>query len=203
LSGALPAAPAAERNKEPILQVLLPLLPAGGTVLEIASGTGQHVAHFAAATPHLDWRPSDPDPHSIELIAARLAAGALRNVRAPLLLDVHEEPWPGAAQCDFLVCINMLHIAPWSATAALFRGAQRHLRCAGAGAGSLLTYGPYMENGAHTAPSNAAFDQSLRARNPAWGVRDVGAVAAVAREAGFQLAHIERMPANNLCLIWY
>ena len=200
MSGVLPAAPAAERNKEPILQVLLPLLPASGCVLEIASGTGQHVVHFAAATPHLNWQPSDPDPQSIELIAARRATVALGNLRAPLLLDVQEDPWPDAAHCDFLVCINMIHIAPWSATTALFQGAQRHLR--NVGAGGLLTYGPYMEDGAHTAPSNAAFDQSLRARNPQWGVRDLGAVAAVARQAGFQLAQIERMPANNLCVVW-
>jgi SAM-dependent methyltransferase len=200
LNDALPAAPAAERNKEPILQVLLPLLPASGTVLEIASGTGQHVAHFAAATPHLSWQPSDPEPHSVAMIAARLAAGALRNVRAPLLLDVHEDPWPAAAHCDFLVCINMIHIAPWSATAALFHGARRHLRRAGACC--LLTYGPYMEGGAASAPSNAAFDRSLRERNPDWGVRDLDAVAAVALQAGFRLAAIERMPANNLCVVW-
>jgi SAM-dependent methyltransferase len=191
---------AAERNKEPILQVLRGVLPDRGVVLEIASGTGQHVLHFAAATPRLEWQPSDADPANVAAIGERLAAAPLTNVRPALQLDVHDEPWPLAATYEFIVCINMIHIAPWSATAALFRGAQRQLRAAGAR--SMLLYGPYMEAGRHTAASNAAFDQSLRARDSRWGVRNLDEVAEVAGRFGFRLQAIERMPANNLCVIW-
>lgn len=191
---------AAERNKEPILQVLRGVLPERGVVLEIASGTGQHVLHFAAATPTLAWQPSDADPANVAAIGQRLAAAPLTNVRPALQFDVHDEPWPLAETYEFIVCINMIHIAPWSATAALFRGAQRQLR--GAGARSMLLYGPYMEAGRHTAASNAAFDQSLRARDSRWGVRNLDEVAEVAGRFGFALQAIERMPANNLCVIW-
>lgn len=198
----LPASPAAERNKEPILTVLRGVLPSAGTVLEIASGAGQHVVHFAAATPRLVWQPSDADAMQRRILAARIAASGLDNVRAPLALDVHDDEWIGSAAIggpyDALVCINMIHIAPWSATEALFRGAQTHLRARA----SLLLYGPFKEGGKHTAASNESFDQSLRAQDAEWGVRDLDAVTTVASGTGFMRTAVVRMPANNLSVVF-
>jgi SAM-dependent methyltransferase len=187
----------AERNKQPIATVLSGVLPSRGLVLEIASGTGQHAEHFARAWPALAWQPSEAEPRSRALLAARVAAVGLPNLRPPLAFDVHEErvPLEGA---DAVVCINMIHIAPWSACAALMRHAAA-LLAAGA---PLVLYGPFMRDGAHTAPSNAAFDASLRGRNPDWGVRDLGAVDALARERGFEMADTVAMPANNLTIVW-
>jgi cyclopropane fatty-acyl-phospholipid synthase-like methyltransferase len=193
----LPDSPAAERNKEPILAVLREILPPTGTVLEIASGNGQHVVHFAAALPALTWQPTDPDERSRATAAARIAAAGLGNVRAPLALDVHEARWPITAPLAAIVCINMIHISPWSATSALFRGSRALLEHGA----PLYLYGPYKE-GARTAPSNEAFDESLRARNPAWGVRELDEVSAVAREHGFEVARVTRMPANNLSVVF-
>ena len=193
---ALPYAAAAERNKGPILEVLRTLLPAHGDVLEIASGTGQHIVHFAAALPALTWQPSDASAERRAGIAARLAATPLANVRAPLALDVHDEPWPLGRPVDAIVCINLIHIAPESATAALLAGARRWLDPEGARV--LYLYGPFREAGRHTAPSNEAFDASLRAENPAWGVRDLDAVTGRAATLGFARAAVVRMPANNL-----
>jgi SAM-dependent methyltransferase len=194
----LPCSAAAERNKGPILEVLRDMLPARGTVLEIASGTGQHVAHFAAALAGLTWLPSDPDPERRATISARLAAVPLPNVLAPLALDVRTEPWPVPGPVDAIVCINMIHIAAEAATAALIGGAGRWL----AAAGVLVLYGPFKQNGRHTAPSNAAFDASLRAENPAWGIRDLDEVTRLAATAGFARSAVVPMPANNLSVVF-
>jgi SAM-dependent methyltransferase len=199
------SAPAAERNAAPILEVLQGVLPARGTVLEIASGTGQHAAyfaahfatHFAATQPDLLWQPSDADPRARASIAAWRAHTGLANLLAPLDLDVMREPWPIAA-ADAIVCINMIHIAPWEAALALMQGAGTRL----ATSGVLVTYGPYRRGGAHTAPSNAAFDADLRARNPAWGVRDMEAVETLAEAAGLVCEARVPMPANNFSLVF-
>ncbi|CAB3673433.1 DUF938 domain-containing protein [Paraburkholderia rhynchosiae] len=188
--------PSAERNREPILAVLRAVLPATGRVLEIASGTGQHAMCFAGAMPGLDWQPSDADADARESIAAWIAHDAPPNVRAPLALDVHRADW-GVGTLDAVVCINMIHIAPWSAAQALFAGAGRHLRDGGV----LYLYGPYKRGGAHTASSNEAFDRQLRSRDPAWGVRDMETVIALGASAGFSCDEPVAMPANNFSLI--
>jgi len=176
------------------------VLPAHGRVLEIASGTGQHVVHFAAALPALSWQPTDADPAMLEVIRARIAASRLTNVAAPILLDVHAEPWPVAEPLAAIVCINMIHIAPESATRALLAGAARLLGTEPPGL--LFLYGPYREGGRHTAPSNAEFDASLKARNPDWGLRDLGAVTRLAEELGLARTAVVRMPANNLSVVF-
>lgn len=189
-------APAAERNRDAILAVLHRVLPPTGLVLEIASGTGQHAVHFAAALPGLTWQPSDPDAGARASIAAWTAHAGLRNVCAPLALDVMQAPWP-VRRADAVVCINMIHIAPWAAAQALIEGAGQVL---GEG-GVLYLYGPYRRHGDHTAPSNAAFDAQLRASDPAWGVRDMEAVVALGEAAGFRCDEPMPMPANNFSLI--
>jgi SAM-dependent methyltransferase len=194
--GAL-TSPSVARNREPILAVLRRVLPAGGIVLEIASGTGEHAMHFAAALLELTWQPTDRDPEARRSIAARRAAGVLPNLLPPLELDAAAPSWP-VERADAIVAINMIHIAPWSAAEGLMAGAARLL----APGGILYLYGPYQENGRHTAPSNAAFDASLRARDPEWGVRDVGAVAELAARHGLALAERVAMPANNLSLVF-
>jgi cyclopropane fatty-acyl-phospholipid synthase-like methyltransferase len=198
MTAELPRSPASERNKDPILEQLRRLLPPAATVLEIASGFGQHVAHFAAALPGTTWQPTDTDPANLLTIAARCDGLSLHNVHAPVELDVHEAVWRVPDEFDAVVCINMIHIAPWSATAALFTGAQRALRADGPGL--LVLYGPYREGGRHTTASNEDFDASLRARNPAWGVRDLESVTSLAEQHGFRRTRIERLPANNLLL---
>ena len=190
-------APAAERNKGPILGVLKRVLPAQGLVLEIASGTGQHVVHFAEAMPHLTWQPSDPDPELRASIRAWIAQTGVSNACAPLDLDVCWQPWR-LAEAEAVVCINMIHIAPWSATAALMAGAARILPPTGA----LVLYGPYRREGRHAAPSNEAFDRQLRSSNPDWGVRDLEAVAEVAVSHGLALRDVIAMPANNLSVVF-
>jgi SAM-dependent methyltransferase len=187
-------AAAAERNREPILRVLERVLPARGAVLEVASGTGQHAAHFAAALPGLVWQPTELDAGALESIAAWTAA--LGNVRAPIRLDVTEAPWP-IETVDAIYGANMIHIAPWSVALALLAGAARHLRRGGL----LVLYGPFKVGGRHTAPTNAAFDESLRARDPSFGVRDLEAVAAAAREHGLDLEERVAMPAENQILV--
>jgi hypothetical protein len=199
--GAL-TAPSVARNREPILAVLrrvvpLPILPARGLVLEIASGSGEHAIYFAAALPHLTWQPSDPDPDARESIAAYLAATALPNVLPPLILDAAASNWP-VTQADVIVAINMIHIAPWAATEGLMAGAERLLPVGGV----LFLYGPFREHGQHTAPSNAAFDESLRARDREWGVRDLDEVAALASQHGLALEERVAMPANNLSVVF-
>jgi SAM-dependent methyltransferase len=189
--------PAPERNKEPILEVLRRVLPERGTVLEIASGTGQHVVHFAAALPGLAWQPSDPGPRHRASIAARLEAARLPNVAPPLDLDVRLHPWP-VSHADALVCINMIHIAPWEATLALLAGGAEVL----AGGGLLYLYGPFRREGRHTAPSNEAFDEGLRQQDPAWGVRNLEDVVEAAERQGFGLEQVVPMPANNLSVLF-
>jgi SAM-dependent methyltransferase len=187
----------AERNKGPILDVLARVLPKRGLVLEIASGTGQHIVHFARALPDLRWQPSDADAEFRRSVALRAAEEGLTNVNAPIDLDVTRLPWPLKA-VDAIVCINMIHVAPWPATQALFEGARALL----APGKVLFLYGPYRRFGGHTAPSNEKFDSDLRAQNPAWGLRDMEAVAEVAASAGFAPPEIVEMPANNFSLIF-
>jgi SAM-dependent methyltransferase len=191
------SAPAAERNAGPILDVLRGALPERGTVLEIASGTGQHAVHFAAALPGIIWQPSDADARARASIAAWRAHSGLANLREPIDLDVCREPWPIEA-VDAIVCINMIHISPWEAAQALMKGAGARI----ASAGSLVLYGPYRRGGAHTAPSNEAFDADLRSRDPAWGVRDMEEVEALAQAQGFACEARVAMPANNFSLVF-
>ncbi len=190
-------APAAARNRDPILAVLRNHLPSRGLVLEIASGTGEHALHFARALPGLEFQPSDPDPAARASIDAWRIAEELHNIRPALALDAAADTWPIAA-ADAIVCINMIHISPWASTVGLVRGAAGLLGTDG----MLYLYGPFRRDGSHTAPSNAAFDQSLRARNPDWGVRDLEAVAALAQSHGFAEPTVETMPANNLSLMF-
>ena len=189
-------APATQRNRGSILDVLRAELPARGLVLEIASGTGEHVTHFAQNLPALTFQPSDPDARARASVAAWIAATGLGNVLAPLELDVRR-PWP-IERADALVCINMIHISPWEATESLFATAATLLP----DGAPLVTYGPYKQGGSHTAASNVEFDASLRATNPAWGVRDLEAVAACAAKNGFSAPRIVEMPANNLTLVF-
>jgi len=190
-------APATERNKGPILEVLQRVLPPRGLVLEIGSGTGQHVVHFAKALSLLSWQPSDPDPENRQSIALWSRVEELGNVRAPLALDVRERPWPIDA-ADAIVCSNVVHVSPWAATLALFDGVREVLPSEGV----LFLYGPYRRGGRHTAPSNEKFDADLRAHNPEWGLRDIDELAEVADRVGFALAEIVDMPANNFSLVF-
>jgi hypothetical protein len=190
-------APAAGRNKEPIREVLARALPASGTVLMIAEGSGEHAAYFAAAFPQLTWQPTDRDDTALASIAAWCDEAQLPNLRVPLRLDVTDAVWPVAA-ADAITCINMIHIAPWEATLGLFAGAARTLPAGGL----LFLYGPYRFDGAFTAPSNEAFDQSLRSRDPRWGVRDVRDLEATAAATGFALREAVAMPANNHSLLF-
>ena len=188
---------AAERNKDPILTVLASVLPASGTVLEIASGTGQHVCFFAQALPHTRWQPTEPEQASREAIATRLRKAPLANVAPPIALDVEEPHWPVHDAFDAVLCINMVHISPWRATHALFRGVAKVL----ASRGVLVLYGPYLENGT-AVQSNLDFDASLKRRNSEWGLRDLDDVTRVAEGHGLQRLQIVRMPANNLTVVF-
>lgn len=189
--------PASDRNKEPILSVLREVLPKTGLVLEIAAGTGQHAAFFAPHFPGLRWQPTDRDADSLPSIAAWRDTIVAPNLLAPLVLDAAAEAWP-VAHADAIFNANMIHISPWVACLGLVRGAGRTL---GPG-GRLVLYGPYMLDGEHTAPSNAAFDASLRARDPAWGVRDLADVRAAAEEAGLAFVRRVAMPANNQIVVF-
>jgi SAM-dependent methyltransferase len=191
------SAPSAERNKQPILDVLVRVLPSCGLVLEIGSGTGQHAAHFAQALPALTFQPSEMDLDRHASIKAWAAAGKLSNMNPPLAIDVTKRPWPVSA-VDAVVCINVIHISPWETTLGLMAGAGSILPAGGV----LVTYGPYLRGGAHTSQSNQAFDASLRARNPLWGVRDIDAVARAAGNEGLVLEEAVQMPANNFTLVW-
>jgi hypothetical protein len=186
-----------QRNRGPILAVLQRILPPTGLVLEIASGSGEHVVHFATALPGLQWQPSDPDARAHASIRAWIHNERLANVSEPVVLDVCSSPWP-VQRADALVCINMIHISPWAATEALFAGAQA-LLAAGA---PLFLYGPYRRFGGHTAPSNEAFDAQLRARNPDWGVRDLEKVVEVAARANLEHIELVEMPANNFSVVF-
>ena len=185
--------PAAERNREPIAAVLRDVLPERGLVLEVASGTGEHAVHFAGAFPHLLVQPSDPEASALRSIAAWRAEAGLPNLLEPLELDAAAPEWP-VHRADAILCINMVHISPWAATEGLMRGAGRLLP---PGA-PLILYGPYRRAGVPTATSNEAFDESLRARNPRWGLRDLEAVAAEAERHGLAFERLWEMPANNL-----
>lgn len=190
-------APASQRNRQAILDVLDRVLPGEGLVLEVASGSGEHATWFAQHLRPLRWQPSDPDPVMRRSIAAHASDANCPTLLPPLDLDVARDPWP-VETADAMVCINLLHIAPWQVAEALFAGAARLLPAGGV----LYLYGPFKRDGRHTAPSNAAFDESLRAQNPAWGVRDLDAVATLAEREGFGLREVVEMPANNLSLIF-
>jgi SAM-dependent methyltransferase len=185
------------RNREPILAVLQRVLPREGVVVEIASGSGEHAVFFASGLPSLSWQPTDIDAGALASIAAHRAAEDVANLLAPLLLDTMAEPWP-VGYADAVICNNMIHIAPWAVTEALMRGAGRIMPPGGV----LFLYGPYRIEGRHTAPSNEEFDASLRARNPAWGIRDLIDVTQLAVRNGFTLIETVPMPANNLSVIF-
>jgi hypothetical protein len=188
-------APATERNRDAIAAVLSSILPEQGTVLEVASGTGEHCVHFAKAFPNLMWQPSDYDAQGIVSIAAWSAEAQLKNIAPPLQVDAMEEAWP-IFHADAILCINMVHISPWAATIGLFRGSADILP---QGA-PLYLYGPYRQHGVETAPSNEDFDVSLKSRNPEWGLRYAEDVFAAAD--GFTLEAIIQMPAHNLSLVF-
>jgi Protein of unknown function (DUF938) len=199
----LPNSPAAERNKQPILDTLRRILPARGTVLEIASGTGQHAVWFGAGLRSLIWQPTDADPAALAGIGGWIHEAGLTNVRAPLLLDVTAPRWPShgtqfSEPFDAVYCANMVHIAPWPCCTALMQGSARHLALDGL----LVLYGPFFEEGAAPAPGNVAFDESLRQRNPQWGVRRLADVVTQANNAGLRLQARHQMPANNLVLVF-
>ncbi|TYC94746.1 DUF938 domain-containing protein [Novosphingobium sp. BW1] len=191
-------APATLRNRAPILTLLREELPESGLVLEVASGSGEHAVHFAAGLPGLVWQPSDPDSKACASIAAWGAQESLSNLCAPMMLDAAQPAqWP-VSRADAMVCINMVHISPWSATQGLFIGAAGRLN---AGA-PLVLYGPYREADVEIAPSNLEFDQSLKVRNPAWGLRELFDVDALATNSGFVRSRRVEMPANNLLLVY-
>jgi SAM-dependent methyltransferase len=190
-------APAAERNRQPILDVLRRVLPPAGLVLEVASGTGQHVLFFSEHLPALQWQPTDTSSDALRCIGAWVDEAARENLLPPLELDVRWPDWP-VTTADALMCINMIHISPWETTEALFRGASGLLN----GGSHLITYGPYRLHGEHTAPSNSAFDKSLRSRNARWGVRDIDELAELGGRTGFTLQERVDMPANNMTLVW-
>ena len=190
-------APATERNREPIAEVLRDVLPARGTVLEVASGTGEHGVYFAEQFPDLRWQPSDPDPDALASILAWRQDATLPNLLEPVLLDASAAEWP-IASADAILCINMVHISPWAATLGLMAGAQRLL---GSGA-PLVLYGPYRRAGVATAPSNEAFDASLKERDPRWGLRALEDVSAEAEARGLRFERLIEMPANNLTIVF-
>lgn len=190
-------APSVARNREVILEVLRRVLPPSGLVLEIASGSGEHAVHFARALPALTWQPSDPEPAALRSIASHARAAGLTNLRPALALDAAEPLWP-VERAEAIVSINMIHIAPWSAAEGLMAGAGRTLD----EDAPLVLYGPFQVDGVHTAPSNAAFDEDLRQRDPRWGIRDLAALEKAAAPHGLKLAQRVPMPANNFCLIF-
>jgi len=189
-------APATARNRDAIAAVLRDVLPESGTVLEVASGSGEHAIFFAGLFPRLTWIPSDPDPAAIASIRAWAAEAALPNLRPPLTLDAATPAWPLAA-ADATLCINMVHISPWEATVGLLTGAAKLLPVGG----PLVLYGPYFQKGVETAPSNLAFDESLRARDSRWGLRQLEDVVALAESLGLHLEAVRSMPANNLTVV--
>jgi SAM-dependent methyltransferase len=191
------SAPAALRNREPIAAVLREWLPPSGFVLEVASGTGEHAIHFAGQFPSLEWQPSDPDPRALASITAWSEASGLANVRPPLELDAAAPGWP-IDHADAVLCINMVHISPWSAALGLLDGSAKVLPPGGA----LILYGPWLQADVPTATSNLQFDEDLKSRDPAWGLRSVETFAAEATRRGFVLEEVRPMPANNLMLLF-
>ncbi len=191
--------PSTARNRDPILEVLKAHLPATGLVLEIAAGAGEHAVYNAAALPQLQWRPTDPDPEALASIAAWRSHAGTPNLLPPLRLDAADpDAWP-VERAEAVVNINMIHISPWAATLGLMDGAGRLLPVGGV----LFLYGPYIETDVETAPSNLAFDRSLKARNPAWGLRRLDEVTGLAAGHGLVLQARIAMPANNLALIFH
>ena len=191
------SSPAALRNRDGILDVLRQVLPPTGRVLEVASGSGEHVMHFAQSLPALEWQPSDPSPDARQSIAAWASEAPLANLAPPIDLDAAAGPWP-AGPFAAVLCINMVHISPWPATIGLMRGASGVLPPGGV----LYLYGPYRQAGRPLAPGNAAFDEDLRARNPDWGLRDLDTVIACGADHGFDFDRVVEMPANNLSVIF-
>jgi hypothetical protein len=190
-------APSTSRNRLPIFEILQPLLPAEGLVLEIASGAGEHITGLAReSAPSLMFQPTDPDSNARRSIDTWTQELALTNVQPAIELDAAAADWP-VDQANVVFCINMIHISPWSATEGLFRGAARMLPAGGI----LFTYGPYRRAGAHTSHGNESFDANLRRRNPAWGIRDLEAITELATETGFAAPEVAEMPANNLSLV--
>jgi len=190
-------APATVRNRDFILDVLRNVLPTTGIILEVASGSGEHVVHFARSLPSLVFQPPDSEPDALLSVAAWVKAVHVANVRTPIVLDASQSSWP-ITSADGIICINMVHISPWDATVGLIRGAAAILP-----PGSpLYLYGPYKRKGFATAPSNEAFDRNLRDRNPTWGLRDLEAVAAIAQSVGFSVPTVTEMPANNLSVMF-
>jgi SAM-dependent methyltransferase len=190
-------APATERNRDAIAAVLREVLPERGLLLEVAAGTGEHAAYLAPLFPGLTWQPSDPDPEAMTSIEAWAADSDADNLLPPVFLDAASDTWP-LASADAVLCINMVHISPWAATQGLFRGAGRLLPPGG----PLILYGPYRRADVATAPSNEAFDASLKARDPAWGLRDLQVVQAEAAGQGLAFERLYEMPANNLTLVF-
>jgi Protein of unknown function (DUF938) len=190
-------APATVRNRDFILDVLRDVLPMTGVILEIASGSGEHVVHFARNFQSLAFQPSNPDPDALRSISAWEEAADVANVRAPIVLDASQSPWP-IASADGIICINMVHISPWEASVGLIRGAAAILPPGL----PLHLYGPYKRKGFATAPSNEAFDRNLRDRNPTWGLRDLETVTAIAQSVGFSVPTVTEMPANNLSVVF-
>ena len=190
-------APATVRNRDFILDVLRDVLPTTGVILEIASGSGEHVVHFARNLLSLVFQPSDPEPEALLSVAAWVKDAQVTNVRTPIVLDASQSPWP-IASADGIICINMVHISPWEATVGLMKGAAAILPSAS----PLYLYGPYIRERFATAPSNQAFDRSLRDRNANWGLRDLEAVVVTAQSAGFSAPVITEMPANNLSVVF-
>lgn len=191
------SAPAAQRNREPIAEVLSEWLPPSGTVLEIASGTGEHAIWFAERFPALTWQPSDTHPDAIDSISAWRARAGLPNVREPLAIDARSADWP-VDHVDAVLNINMVHISPWPAALGVIAGAKRALPEGGV----LILYGPWLKDDIETAPSNLAFDADLKARDPQWGLRRVEDFAAAADDGGFEFVDWRTMPANNLMLLF-
>ncbi len=190
-------APAVARNRDPIVEVLRPLLPPRGVVLEVASGSGEHAIYFAQHFPQLAFLPSDPDKSARDSIAAWIGESKLANILAPIALDAAAPHWP-VENADAIICINMAHISPWVATEGLFKGARRLL----GPTAPLYLYGPFKRGGAHTAESNQAFDDWLHGSNPQWGVRDLERVIDCAVKNDFSGPEIVEMPANNLSLLF-
>ena len=191
------SAPAALRNREPIADVLRQWLPKSGTVLEVASGTGEHAVYFAERFPGLDWQASDTHPDALASLAAWRNEAALPNLLAPVVVDASRADWP-VDRADAVLNINMAHISPWSASLGLIAGAARVLETGG----PLILYGPWLKDAIETAASNLAFDADLKRRDPAWGLRRVEDFADAAAAAGFVLAQTRQMPANNVMLLF-
>ena len=191
------SSPSALRNRDPIADLLRHVLPQSGTVLELASGSGEHVIHFASLFPNLVWQPSDPSPEARASIEHWVKTDAMPNVLPPLDIDASSQTWP-VKSADAMIAINMVHISPWPATQGLLKSAGLLLPAGG----PLILYGPYRREGQPLVPSNVEFDASLRARNPSWGIRLLEDVESIAKQSGLALTSVTEMPANNLGVVF-